>query len=204
MMRRDQRTVSVGTSSTQLLGPNPRRKGVVIAVNGDLLGNQANATQVASVVDTSTTGIKQSITLPGTQSGLCNGASAFSVAVSGVVSRLQLVRSAVTYTVMSVSTSGTYVGSLPLSAGDTLQWNVTTAQPASTTDYTISIVRQTLSSRVTISVNSPAVLDQGINVVTGADPLVLWEELLGDAITEGLYAIGAQGTIGVTVWDLFG
>lgn len=201
---RDQRFVALGQTSVQLVGPNMRRKSVIISAPPALPDEQTNTGAFGSAVDTSTTGAKTNYTLPAGQQGILAGATFAETTGTGVVAALQVVRASVTYTLASYTTSGQYSGAFVLQAGDKVQWNVTTAIGASASDFTLSVALDQLSQRVTISFIGPAVVDQGINLAPGGMPLTLSAENIGDAITDPIYAIANAGSPSIGVIDLFG
>ena len=133
------REVTVGSTGLFVFGPFRTREVVEsLVLKGYGSGVIGNLTETTNNIDTSTTGIKLSYTAPvGTQVVL-TGAMVFGNS-AGIVSNVELVRSAVTQRLAQFTTSGTFLGRIPLVAGDTIQWFVSTAIAASTADYTLGL-----------------------------------------------------------------
>lgn len=172
-MGRDQQLVTGTGADQRLLGNNVNRRAVILcppAPNNS--GNVSDGTLVNNA-DTSTATVKAAYTVPAGVQATLQSATAFSTAVAGVVSKLRLTRAGVTVGLGSVTTSGIVALGIALLAGDLVEWIVTTTQPASTTDYTIDVVRERATPRYSVSLSGPAVLDQGITVSAGGLPFVI-------------------------------
>lgn len=202
-LRRDARNVSVATSSTQLLGPNLNRFGIIVSAPVPAIGVIVSDGTMTKDADTSSIGAKSTYTVPAGVQAYLTSASAFSTAVGGQVSALQIVRGATTINITAVTTSGSWQGRIPLQAADVVRWNVTGAAALSTSDYLIAIERDRSGQRVTLSFGGPAVLDQGVNLYAGMDPLVLCYDQLGSALHEDVAAIGTPSAATVGIVDIF-
>ena len=203
MRLRDQRYYQLGQSSIQIAGPNSRRKALIITAPPSLVDEQLNVGAVNGAVDTSTTGVKSSYTVPAGQQAVLLVATFQETTGTGVVAAIQVVRGATTYNLASFTTAG-YFGGFALIAGDKVQWNVTTAVAASVSDFTISVGLDQLSQRITISFTTPAVIDQGLNLAPGTLPLQLVSEVYGDSLKETVTAIANAGSPTIGVLDIFG
>jgi hypothetical protein len=200
---RDQRYYAVGQTSITIAGPNSRRKALIISSPKAFDDEQQNQSVVAGAVDTSTTGVKASYTVPAGQQAVLLSATFIETTGTGVVANVQVVRGATTYNLASYTTAG-YFGGFALLAGDVVQWNVTTAVAASVSDFTLSVGLDQLSPRVTISFTNPAVIDQGITLNPGTAPLQLSSVEYGDMLQDMVYAISFSGTQTIAVLDIFG
>lgn len=203
MRLRDQRYVTLSQSSKQLVGPNTRRKALIITAPSSPTDEANSTSTINGAVDTSTTGVKSNYTVPAGQLATLLGATFVETTGTGVVARVQVVRSGTTINLATFTTSG-YYGGFALLAGDVVQWNVTTAVGASVSDFTLSVAPEQLNGRVTISFIGPAVVDQGINLAPGGMPLVLSAEHYGDALQNEVYAIANAGSPTIGVVDIFG
>lgn len=203
MLLRDQRSTTLSQSSQQIAGPNGRRRALVITAPPSLANPETYTGDQQGGVSTATTGVKASYTVPAGLQATLDSATFVETTGTTVVSALQVVRGATTYTLASYTTAGAYTGKFPLQPGDKIQWNVTTAIAASVSDYTISVALDNASQRITVSFTSPAVLDQGINLQPGTLPLELGWDVYGDALTEPIYAVASAGSPTIGILDIF-
>lgn len=203
-MLRSQTTVTVGTTSTQIAGPNPRRKGLVIGCPPIQPDPGSASTKLASSASTATTGVKLSFTVPAGQQATLTGAGVVETTGTGVISNLQVVRAATTFNLGTVTTTGTILATVPLQAGDVVQWNVTTAIAASVSDFWLGLTIDVGTTRLTVSLSDVAVLDNGFNLYPGTLPFTMWHHEYGDALHEAISAITQAGSLSVTVVDFFG
>lgn len=202
-VRRAQYAVTVTSGGVLLLAANPGRIGCIISSPNIDGGTTSNNTQLASAQSTATTGVKQSFTIPGGSTYTLTAAGTTETTATGVVSNLQLVRSSVTYNLGTVTTTGVIAGPVPLNSGDILQWNVTTAIATAVNDYWLGLSSIGVTNRVTLGFNNPAAIDQGPVLYPLGPPLILWKDVVGDALTEDIYAIARASNVTIGVWDLF-
>lgn len=203
-MLRQQTTVTVGTSSTQIAGPNPRRKGLVIGAPPVQADPGSAQTVIAHAVDTSTTGVKLSYTVPAGQSAVMTSAYMNETTGTTVIATLELKRGATVLGLQAITKNGVINGPIPLQAGDIIQWDVTFAVAASITEFAIGVSLDVGTTRITIGLWDTVVLDQGINLYPGTLPFAMWHHEYGDALHEAISAITQAGSISVTVVDFFG
>lgn len=195
MQLRQQSSASITTASKQILGPSPRRVGVIFSA---LPGTEENGSPVKVVVNdanTATTGVKASYTVPAGKTAILNAATAFATAGTTQVLQLQIVTGGLTITLLQAAPSATSNIDFTLSAGDVVQWNCTAAVAATTEDLLIAVTEYSSVGRITLSFNGTAILDQGININPGADGLLITGEHIGQAIQEEINAIASAGTI---------
>jgi hypothetical protein len=201
---RNQGNVAITTSSTQLVGPNPRRKALIISAPQPLTDSEKNASVLVKGADTSTTGVKASYTVPAASTATLVFASLNETTGTTVVAALELKRGANVYQLTSFTAVGTFEGTVPLSAGDIVQWDVTTAVALSVTDFVLAVELDQLDQYITVVLGSPAVLDGGVDIYPGASPLYLDFDTLGDSIREEVSAIASQSTTTIGFIDIFG
>lgn len=202
-IRRNQLSVSVSSSSIPVLTANPNRIGAIFSLQPGVIVDNTIIPVYAQNVDTSTTGVKLSITIPGTHRMLFTGAGQFQDAVAGVITAVQIVHSGLTTNIAQLTSTQSFTGNIFVIGGDTIRLNVTTAQVASSYDMWIGVQDVIGGNYVTLSFQGQAVLQNGINIKQGDPPLILWKDVVGDAITEDVYGIAATGTSVLTVLDLF-
>jgi hypothetical protein len=187
----DQRTVPAGAVSFQIAGPNPSRYALVLSCPPASDNPEANSSVYVAQISTAAGGAKATYTVPAGVQAVLTSASFFqSAGVAGVICLLQITRAANTTNIIQPTNSGSYVGAIPLSAGDTVTWFCTTAVAASTSDFTIGITQDNVLNRVTVGFNrQPVVLDQGVNLYAGQTPLILLYDHIGQAIREPIFGI---------------
>lgn len=166
-------TVSVGTASQDVVPPNPSRFALMLSVAAPNDTPLISDGTLTSGADTSTTGVKSSYVVPAGVQARLKSATMFETTGTTVVSRLQIVRGGTTYNLATITNNGSWIGDIPLQAGDTVQWNVTTAVALSVTDYTINVDRERVPARVTVNLVEAAVLGSGIDIIAGNVPVVL-------------------------------
>jgi hypothetical protein len=194
VVRRIQGSTSVGTSSTQILGPNPGRLALIISAPQPVQDVQTQEDVLAGAVSTAAIGVKASFTVPAGVQATLQSATMVETTGTTVVAALQLVRAATTFNLISFTAAGTYNANLVLQAGDKIQWNVTTAVAASVCDFTIFISQDSPLQRVTVMFGDVATLDGGLDIYPGQAPLYLDATEYAQAITEAICCIGATGT----------
>lgn len=202
-LRRQLSKVSVTNSDQRLLGPNPRRIGLICSPPPGIEDTRIINNQVVHNASTATTGVKLTYTVPAGKQAFIHAFAFFETVGTGVVAAAQVIVGGATITLTQGTTALFSNGDFWLSAGDTFQWNVTTLIAASTADFSVMVQEYTLASRVTLSLDGAAVLDQGININPGTPPFVLWEDHIGQAIREEIRGIAAQGTIPFTLCEIF-
>ena len=200
---RTQTAVSISSSDTVLAGNNPRRYAIVVDSPAANVSPQLQESQLVHNVSTASTGVKLSYTVPAGVQAYLQSASFFTTAGGPPTLALQVVRGANTITLEQGTANFVQNLSFALLAGDTVQWNCTVLQAASTADLSLSIVQDQLAGHVTVSFVQPAVLGNGINLYPGDPPLVLLYDHVGDAIREEIHAIAASGTPTITIVDIF-
>lgn len=200
---RDQQVVSVGLSSVKLAGPNMKRKALLIGAPIPNSAPFANASAAVAAADTSTGGVKLTYTVPAGRTATLTFASSSLVAGPAPTVTLQAILGGVTVTLAGGVVPQTFLDRVPLKAGDTVRWNVTVVQVASTTDFVLGIEEELPPVRVTLGFNGPAVLDQGITIYAGTLPLQLVDEFIGEGIREDVTAIASQAATNITVVDIF-
>ncbi len=203
-MRRSQTIVAVGTASTKLVGPNPHRRGLILSVAGAAASDHVNVTKFVKSADTSTLGIKLTYTCPAGARADITSFSQQTIIGTGMATLIDQVIGGTSLQVGSLISSQTISGHFFLAAGDSVDLRVGQTVAGSTADLMINGSQFGAGGSVTLSVNSPAVLDSGIQLIAGGPPLILWHDVIGDALTEDLFAIADFGTVNVGVWDLFG
>jgi hypothetical protein len=204
-VRVNEYTVDVDTAGVQLCGPNEGRRGLVVSMQSADWMESFAETPLARNVDTSTTGIKLSYTVPNSFHGKLYAGSVFSNTGSAIVSALQMVRSGLTYNLGTVAGSGIVTPTVVLKGSDTVQWNVTTAIGASTADFMLSLEDRNNAGTVTLTLKPVVSADQDhyIQIQSGNLPLVLTREVIGDALRGVIYAVSYLRTEHVGVWDFF-
>ena len=200
---RDQQTKTIGTSAGQLAGSNPRRWAFWVSVNGATNETPVASTVIASLADTSTTGVKLSYTVPTGKVAIINSASKVNRTGTGIIAQLEIIVGGTTIRVFPVTNSDVYTGNITLKAGDSIQWNVTTAIAGSTNDFSISVSEYNLETRVSLSFSGTAVLDQGITVYSGSDPLLIMYDHIGQGFREDISAISNVAGVSVSIIDVF-
>lgn len=142
-----------------------------------------------------------SFTVPAGQQGTLQSATFFETTGTTVVCALQVVRAATTFNLIKGTANAVFTGPFPLQAGDVVQWNVTTAVAATFADFSIGVVLDQPSQRVTLDLFGKAIIDQGITLHPGSTPLYLWPGTVGDAITEEIRAVANAGTQTIGWWE---
>lgn len=200
---RDQSSPTITNADSKLIGPNEKRVALIISSPVPLNSGSVDDTVLTSAASTTTTGVKSTYTVPaGVQATLVSASFLQISGVAGVICALQIIRGA-TITVVQFTNSGTFLGSIPLIAGDVVQWNCTTLVNPSTSDFTIGIIRERGPARITLNVQGPAVLDAGINLYAGNAPLYLTAQRLGKGLREEIRAIASVASLQVSVLDVF-
>jgi hypothetical protein len=202
-LQRDQRTVTVGTTDVVLLGPNVKRRALLIGAPIPPDTQSVNEGTLTSAADTSTTGVKSTYTVPAGVQAVLTSATMFGTTGSTQVAALQLVRGATTVNLFSATGAGTWTGVVPLQTGDVINWRCTTAVGASVTDFSINVQRDRLNTRITISLIGTAVAEQGLTLSPGTLPLYLHEDHIGTAIQHEIHAISNVAGVAVPVVDVF-
>ena len=79
----------------------------------------------------------------------------------------------------------------------------TTALTGSAPNRVAILVSAPATNRFTLSLDTPALLDQGTTVYASGDPILLTVASHGDLVTRAWNAISATGTQNVTVVEVF-
>jgi hypothetical protein len=203
-LMRSQTFVDVTVASTLVLGPNPRRVGLIISTPVPTLSLQVNHFDQIAGADTSSTGVKLTSGTSGAPAFILDYA-AFTESTGVLVqAALRLNDLNGSPLLGKFTSSGAILGPIPIPATDTITWEVLTAEAASQSDF--SILWHTLTAptapRVTLSFQLPAVLDNGVNLHAGNAPLCLCYNDIGAAFMEPIFAIGSAGTQRIGVIEL--
>lgn len=202
-LQRNQTFPIAGAGSSQLVGPNAKRRAIIVSAPLPTDTPFVNEGTASSAVDTSTTGIKSTYTVPAGVQAMLTSAFMFETTGTTAIAALQLVRAATTFNLAQFTGFGTVSANVPLQAGDVIQWRVTTAIALSVTDFTINVQRERVPRRITLSTNAAAALDVGITVYQGTLPLYLHDDMIGSAITNEINVIGSEAGIQLSVIDVF-
>lgn len=202
-LMRSQTFPNVGTSDTLLLGPNARRKGLIIGAPIGANTTDTADNQVIHAVSCAAIGVKLSYVAPDETVGVVRIVTYDFLGGVSPTLALQAIIGGVTITLDSRAASNLFVINLPLADGDTLQINCTAAGAGSTVDMGIFVDEVPQTSRVTINFGSVAVLDNGLNLYPGNAPLQLVDEHMGAAIKEEIHAISNITDQQLCVIELF-
>jgi hypothetical protein len=200
---RDQRVFTIGTSDSQIAGPNLRRRALLIGAPLPLSAPTKADGALSAGADSSVAGPYAVYTVAAGAVATLVSATMFETTGTTVVAALQLIRGATTINLGSVTKAGTISLSLPLLAGDVVQWLVTTTVALSVTDFSVNVSLAQAGPRVTVSFLGQAVLDQGLTLYAGTLPLYLHDEYFGAAIREEVHAIASATGVQVPVLDVF-
>jgi len=201
--RRNQGYTLVTTGIVQLLPANPNRIGCVISAPNQDYGAQLAQSQYAHLVDTSTAGTKISFTVPAGTSALLQFASQFMDVGTGLVSFLVITHGGIDYNITQFTSTQTWQGWIPLTGGDVVKIVVNVGVASSSCDYVLGIMQSNVNNRLMLSVNPSFANDQSINLYPGNRPLILWRDVVGDSITEDIYAHMATTQANIGWWDFF-
>lgn len=201
--RRNQTVVNVTTAGVQIAGPNPERRKLLISSPAMLSASSPAVGAQGDNLDTSTIGVKLSYTVPAGVNATLTHLSWTLTAGAAPTIEWRLSRGGVVSTIQTGAANMLATPSLPLIPGDIVQLNVSVLGAASTVDAVIGVQLDPTSTRVTISFTGQAVLDQGINIYPGQLPLQLDNDVIGEAVTEAVFAVTALGTQTISVLDLF-
>jgi hypothetical protein len=199
----DQSFASVGTSDTKLVGPNTKRRALLIGAPIPTDTPVVNDSTLTSGADTSTTGVKSSYTVPAGVQATLLSATMNETTGTTVVAQLQIHRGATVIALQIFTKVGVYSAPADLQAGDIIEWNVTTAVALSVTDFTIFASRERVPPRVTLSFVGAPTAEQGLTLSPGTLPLYLHDDHIGSAIQREVRAIANAGTVTVPVVDIF-
>jgi hypothetical protein len=148
------------------------------------------------------TGDVLSFTVPAGQNALLTSAG-WTIAAGGTPTvGLTLVRGGVTFLVNVITVNQTQVMNLPLTSGDTVNMHVYVGAAATTIDAFLGISGGSSSGSVTLSFAGPAVLNQGLNIYPGNQPLVLTGDHIGQAFREDIRGIADTAGQQVNVIDI--
>jgi hypothetical protein len=154
----------IGTADSPLLGPNPRRKGLILCAPAAERSPTRNASLALFAGDASTTGNKLTYTVPAGVEADVTGFSAYVrsgtpalgllLGVGGVSALVQVSTSSFTVPIV-----------LPLRPGDAVVGFVNVGGGAGAlADFFIGVREQRVQDRSTVGFAGPAVLDAGLNV----------------------------------------
>jgi hypothetical protein len=201
---RDQHTVTAGTSDVQLVGPNPKRKAIIIDGLVQASGPFQVLTQILHNASVAALGNVLTYTTPANAfaevtytSGVLTGGAPATVVLNQTVSG---------NTVQTLVNTGNWFQNLDLvmPASSAANLNVTVVGAAGTMDLSLQVKQYNAPARATLSFLGPAVLDNGINIYSGTLPLIILDEWAGIAIQEEIHVIAnVAGTI-VSFVELIG
>lgn len=187
-MRRNEYQVALSAAAFQVLSPNPRRVGCILGFNMQN-GVQPNSdTQLWHNVDVSVAATLATLTVPnGYWVETLDYAVNFGVSLKFTIT---IQRGATVYSVYG-PVSGTNVnGQLytPLIAGDIIQL-VNSTTGATTSDGMLAMKSIPLEQSCNIWFSGKPTSSQGITIRSNNEPVLLWRDVVGDAISEGCYGI---------------
>lgn len=212
---RNEIQVLVGTTSTKILGPNPRRFavcfGTPIGTAGGGSTQPTNGTVSGHAISTAATGPALTYTCPANTTALVNSADYSLLAGTAPSLRCLYIPSGGSQQFAGpVMSSGTLIQyNAVLSAGDQFVLNVSTAGAGSTVDAQIFVEQFPAAgaggtdNTVFISTDGPATVNGGMPLHPGAMPLLLLSDHIGQAIREDIFGIAANTAVTLTIWDIF-
>lgn len=201
-MRRNQLTVSVGTVSTALCSPSPKRRALIFNAPPIARELYTGGSVVAAAVDTAVLGVKLTYTAPAGRRAVVLTATCALTAGPAPTVQLRATIGGVTVILAQGVAPQTFTFSVPLAAGDSVSWNVSVVGAASTCDFEISAEEQQSQDRYTIAFGGAAVLDQGITVQPGGPILILDLNVCGCWMREGIFGISAVNAQNVTFTEV--
>lgn len=202
-LARQSLTALVGTTDSPLLGPNPRRKGLILCAPAAAREPVRRVNALVVGADANAVGVKLSYTCPSGCEATVTAATCYVRAGTPILT-LQLVSGAGTAGIITVTSNSSFPGQYQLLSGNTIQWNVTTGGGVGAlVDATFGVLEQRPQDRYTVSFAGPAVLDQGPTVYPGQQPLCVLREDVVRGLTEEVRAVSAGGPQTVTVVELF-
>jgi len=203
-MRRVEYVVALSGSPFQILGPNPRRVGCIVGFVAPSGVQPVSVSRYWHSVDVSVTATLATYTVPaGVAVNLQMLFVNFTVSLKF---SLFLTRSSTTYTVYGPATGLNVNLQIfgQLVAGDVIfVQNSTTG--AATSDGGLIMTATPFEQSCNISVNKDSVGTSSLTLRTLQEPLILWRDVIGDALTEGLWGISTDNAPYGSVYalDLF-
>lgn len=193
----------IGTADSPLLGPNPRRRGLILCAPAAARDSWRNFTVSVFNTPTDVTGSRLMYTVPTNVEAQVIGSSAFIRSGAPLYGLLMGGATGAAF-INQQTASVAYSQVINLAGGDNVQWFVNVAAPAgSTADFLFSIREQRAQDRYTVSFAGPALLDAGPTVYPGHDPVCVLQGEVAQSVTEEVRAVSAGGPQTVTVIELF-
>jgi hypothetical protein len=201
LVRNDIRA-TIGNIDTLAIAENPRRRGLII---GAPLGSGAgpvNGGNGGHNVSTAATGVALSYTVPAGKYAVLGFASAVLTAGTAPTIQLQSTDGGATEIAILASNANIYQNlNVTLAAGQTVQWNVTTAGALSTMDLLITSVEYGVPSRVSMRFGNPAVLDQDMTLYGDSKPFEIMHDEFHWGLEQELHMISQAANTLVPIWE---
>jgi hypothetical protein len=196
-------TRTVGVTDSPLLGPNPRRRGLILCAPAADRDPYQRLIKSVFFADAGTTGDKLVYTCPaGTQAEVVTGQIYFETGTP-LVNYFVVVAGQRSY-VQTFSATGSHFGVFMLQGGDQAGFQCMVAGAAGAgVDCLVSVRQLRAQDRYTVGFAGPAVLDAGPTVYPGAEPLCVLQGEVAQSVTEEVRAVSANAPQSVTVIELF-
>jgi hypothetical protein len=196
---REVRTITVGTTAVQLVGPNPGRQFLVLSppAPGNVVGLSPNVLLGANRDLATAASAFSTVIAAGTVARLISW-SLFTTA-TGVAVDLKINHAGVNATVDRATGPKVSLLGVPLVGGDTINIFVTTPVAAAVGDTMLAIDTLLAAPRVTLGLGTLPVLDQGLTITAMTQP---WT-IPGDLVQGDVYGIADAAGRVVTVADVF-
>lgn len=203
-MRRDEQVYKLTTSPQQVLGPNARRVGLIMGFQQPAGVNPIQQDVLAPGVDATTTGVKATLTAP---TGYYTVVTGFGKQSNGSFAfRALLVRSSTTLNVIAYTATANQLTQcyIPLAEGDKFELSQD-ATSTGTCDWGIYGFSLPWIGNATVTFRGSGSSTYGFTLTSGSTPLVIWRDVVGDAICEGAWAYSGDGVSNnmLSVVDLF-
>src|SRR5271165_6523711 len=173
-LSREQTSIALAVSDKVLTGSHDRRWAVILGLSGPQSLNGVPTNVQNQNTSTATTGIKCTFQVPVGCNGTLKSASFFETTGTLVVAALQINPAGAggIATIAQYTTSGAWIGDIPLQSQDIISWNVTTAIASSVSDFRLNMISAAENYRATVSFKGVAVIDQGFTLYPGQDPQI--------------------------------
>jgi len=183
--------VTVTASSQRLLSSTEKRFGLLIGAPAGLGNDLQPQSILFPNASTGAVGTIGTYTVPAQSTAVIQSAIVGSHTGTGAGVALQINRGGTILNLIASTVAWAFQGPVSLLAGDIVTFSCYTAVASSTCDITLSLLVGPLTGRVTLGFRGPAVLDQGLTLHPGQDPLLLLADHIGQAIREDVSIIGA-------------
>lgn len=186
-MLRDERILALTSANQQILGPNPRRVGVILGFDQPNGNDTIDAGVYVHAADGTTPGNKLTLTAATGFYTVVTGWSIYSTSAHdyfiehdrGAAFFLTYAKTGIASELVSVN--------VPLLEGD--NWILgLSAGAVGTIDASIFAYQTPWQSSAIVTTHGQGASDQGFTILSGQQPFYLWRELIGDSLTEGLWA----------------